>query len=440
MPSFPLAILSTLSLVVAGARPEDPKPDPTSIRVQDTTSGCYARTERVYAWKATGTGYACEFGSVTTAQVDRLRATILEAPDDRADLLQRVGITPVTVAAHRSTILDVAWPRALPRPNPLELPPELAHLLEFERLAPHVRAELLGRNWDSTSQRRLEIEIPGDPPIRITSTGLVPHMLPWTIEVRGQQRESNDVEISRAVLIVLDPKGPNRAHVDGATYWRDEFWSADMFWRRFVADEIDAALSAEAYAKLAGYREALEIFRIDRVQTGSINMQPDSLFVQLTALRPSAIDGAWWWSPLADGKPSADWNALLGVHRRATRAVQAHPWLLEWKTSAPDRTLDMHAVGDVGYSESMIDAFVEPPWKHAGLAGAPEFEILLRRKGDWCGTVWLSSADPAALIETAQPGPRTHWFDALDFSFHPTEPDYGVVDGAGNFHARRIPK
>lgn len=88
----------------------------------------------------------------------------------------------------------------------------------------------------------------------------------------------------------------------------------------------------------------------------------------------------------------------------------------------------------------MLAKFVLPPWKHAGLAGEPELEILLRREDERGGTAWLSSRDPATLIETAKPFGKKHWFDALDFSFHPTVPEYGIVDGAGKLRAMRIPK
>jgi hypothetical protein len=83
---------------------------------------------------------------------------------------------------------------------------------------------------------------------------------------------------------------------------------------------------------------------------------------------------------------------------------------------------------------------VLPPWKDAQFRGEPEFEILMRRQGSWCGTVWLSSTEPGALIETAHKGPGDHWFDRLEFSFHPKEPSYGRVDAAGNFELRTIAK
>lgn len=417
-----------------------PKPTSAPIRIHDAIAGCFHRDDRKYEWKSDGTGYTAEWGKLSSAELDKIRATILEAPPDRPDLLDRIGFTRASLAANRQTILEAAWPDSMPRTKPLELPSGSTHLLDFDRIAPFVRSELLGQNWFSTSGHEVEIEIAGDPAIRIRSTGQVPYMLPWEIEAGGKRWDSNDVEISRAVLVLLDPKGPNRAHVDGAAYWRDAFWRSGDFWDRFVGREIDTDLSSAAYAALPGYSAAMDLFRIDKTQTGSINSQPESLFVQMTARHPSTIDGAWWWSPLSEGKPSVDWNEFLRLHAAASRAVEGQKWLLEWKASGPDRTIDMHAAGRVAYSETMIASFVLPPWKHAGLAGAPEFEILLRRKGEWCGTVWLSSADPAAMIETAKPGVRTHWFDALDFSFHPTQPEYGVVDGAGVFRSRRIPK
>jgi hypothetical protein len=46
------------------------------------------------------------------------------------------------------------------------------------------------------------------------------------------------------------------------------------------------------------------------------------------------------------------------------------------------------------------------------------------------------------LIETARPGAGNHWFDALDFSFHPRAkpPTYAIVDSEGRCEVRHMPE
>lgn len=432
-----LATLLTCSIASAS---QTAPPIANTVRVRDSVVGCYGGIRREYEWKPSEDAIVAPFGRMSTADLQAIRDVITKAPADREDLLARIGFTPTSLAANRQTILETAWPESLARPTPLELPAELAHMLDYDRIAPLVRSELLGQNWSSTIHHKLEIEIAGDPSIHLVSKGRVAYMLPWTVVVGDKRWQSNDVEISRAVLALLERDGPNRAHVDGAQFWKSEFWRAGTFWDRFLGNEIDACLSKAEYAALAGYREAVGRFRIEKVQTGSINSQPDSLFAQMSARIPSAIDGAWWWSPLVDGKPASTWTEFLRVYDAASSAVVSHPWLLQWKASAPDRTIDAHVVGGLGYSETNVDLFVLPPWKDAGLAGTPEFQILLRRKGEWCGTVWLSSLDPAALILSADPYGKAHWFDELDVGFHPMKPRYGLVDGAGNYTSRHIAK
>src|SRR6185295_13714293 len=98
---------------------------------------------------------------------------------------------------------------------------------------------------------------------------------------------------------------------------------------------------------------------------------------------PSLLNAAWWWSPLHDGKPSATWKDFASVYDAASACVEKQKWLKEWKLSRPGRTLELHAVGRVGFAETMRDHFVVAPWKDAGLEGEPEFEIALRRDDKW---------------------------------------------------------
>jgi hypothetical protein len=94
----------------------------------------------------------------------------------------------------------------------------------------------------------------------------------------------------------------------------------------------------------------------------------------------------------------------------------------------------------------MLEELVLPAWIDAGFHGKPDYEIHLFRDSKWCGTVYLSEGEWGSLIETAHSGEGGHWFDRLDFSFHPggDPPTYGRVDGAGTLDlchmAKRAPR
>jgi hypothetical protein len=413
----------------------------TSIRVQDDADGCFHHVSRHYEWKRTEGGFTRGTAAVSQAEIDSLRKQILASSGSRDDLLARIGITPASIAAHRDVILETSWPEAhRPKAAPLEIPSELEPLLTYESLAPHILAELTGRNWKSTTHLRLRIEIPGDPGITIQSEGLVPWKLPWRIEAGGKSWESCDLELSRSLKRLVDPQGPNVELLDGTRYWSEGFWKNEEFWSRFVGAALDSALSGQQYSRLEGYLEAMDWCRVDQAMSGHINMQPESLFLEISTRYPSLLDTARWYNPLKDGQPTYSWRDFTATYDAALRQVGTQTWLEEWKNAGPDRTLELNSAGRAGFADTHRERFVVPPWNDAKFHGEPEFEVHLRRKGQWCGTVWLSGAERGALIETAHSEPGDHWFDKLEFSFHLNQPTYGRVDASGQFELRTISK
>lgn len=432
--------LITLSLTgVASSSPHHIASN-SFIRIRDEGSGCFHSESKTYEWTLEGDGYHWNSRFVSCDKVDGLRKQILACTTQPADLLAQIGVTPKTVAAHREEFLDVAWPEAHveasgKRP---ELPPEVEALLKYESIAPHALAELTGENWSSTEHREFSVELSGEPAIKIRSTGVVPWKLPWKIEVGTRTWTCNDITISKALSELADPNGPNAPLLDGTHYWTNEFWKDARFWGRFVGREIDTAFSMKQFSAIAGYKLAMDSFRVEKVQTGQINGQPEALFMQISTRYPSLLDAARWWNLFSDGKPTSVWDDFIAVYDAAQSCVEKQAWLKEWKLAGETRTLELQAVGRTGTAETMMDLFVVPPWKGAGFQGLPEFEILLRRNDRWCGTVYLSSKESGALIETAHAGPGEHWFDKLEFSFHPKNPFYGRVNAAGNFEMRSM--
>src|SRR5262249_61621306 len=115
---------------------------------------------------------------------------------------------------------------------------------------------------------------------------------------------------------------------------------------------------------------------------------PESLFLGIAPGGPAVLEETRWHDLLVDGKPSSTWNDFLAVYEAASAAAAKQRWLFDWKKAAPERTLNLEAVGRQGFTETQTDFFVLPPWRAAGFSGTPQFEILLREKGDWIGTVW----------------------------------------------------
>jgi hypothetical protein len=405
--------------------------------VHDECTGCFHSNVRDYEWIEAAGDYSFKGQHISRAEIEELRKQAMLSSGLPDDLLAQIGFTPAALAAHHQDVLEAAWPESFRPENGerLVLPAELDRLLSFEALAPHVLAELQGRNWSSTTHYELQITLPGDPPIVVQSASGVAWKLPWEIEVGSKRWTSSNPALSRALLRLVDREGPNAGLLDGDVYWSQDFWHDEDFWGRWVGRDLETALAESVYSKLDGYSAAMDRFRVEKAESGSINGLPESLFLTIETRQSSAIDGAWWWNPLKDGKPTSDWNEFVAVFDGALRSVEKMPWLKDWKLAGPDRTIEAHVVGTLGYSESGRERVVSPAWEDAGLQGAPDFEVLLRRKDKWCGTIWLSASGDGALVANMQAGPGEGWLDQLEVSY----PTYVRVDAAGTHETRTLP-
>lgn len=416
---------------------------PSAIEITDSVHGCYVDRDERYAWKRDGDAYTLGDRRLSAADVDALRLQILRCKMDPPDLLAKIGFTKESLAARRSAIIDAHAPAIWRNSDGSvkTLPPQLAELMAYERLAPHVLNELKGNNWTSTTRQSFEAVLPGEPQITISSSGETPWMLPWTVKVNGQSWTVADPAVSVIAAKFADPKGPCARLLDGRAYWAEAFWSDDHFWGRFVGRELDGAVSKEVHQRLGGYEAFAKRFRVVESETGEINMLPLALFLRVEAMQPTLVDQVWWWNFIEDDKPTLTWHAFLRTYDDAVAVVAKHRWLLDWKSAAPDRHLELQMAGTEPHSETMIEELVRPAWVHAGLRGKPAIEVMLRRGKEWCGTVYLHPDAPQSLIETAHKGQGPHWFDRLEFSFHPRAkpPTYGLVDTSGKLEIRTMP-
>lgn len=428
--------LALTSLLIIGSAPANAKVD--AIRVHDASSGCGYSNVRDYEWRGDLGGFRRGDVLRTQQEVDTLRVSVLASKDKSVDVLAQIGFTPAQLVARREEILAAAWPPSLDDGEPRDVPGSVEALLSYEKLAPLVLAELVGPRH-GTEQRELRVVLPGTPVITIESDSLSPWKLPWHVSVGAEQWDCADVSMTRSLARFVDADGPNGELVDGTRYWTDEFWHDRRFWRwSALYRELDSALAARRYTPLDGYAQAMERFTIDRVSSGQMNLLPDALVFELTPRSASPLDHARWWNTLVDKRPVSTWNDFVTVFDCARECVAAHAWLAAWKAAGPNRTLSLDAMGKYGFPGGVRRSNVVPPWRDAGFQGEPEFQVLLCRGRDWCGTVWLSRQEPGTLVEMASGGTTEHWFDRLEVAFHPAAPTYGRIDANGKCEVRTV--
>ena len=219
-----------------------------------------------------------------------------------------------------------------------------------------------------------------------------------------------------------------------------------------VCERQDTAREAGHARKLlkdlAGYPALCQEFRVHEVMLGDINLVPYSLHTTLTAIRPRVVDGAWWFDPVIMGRPRYNWNQFLAVHREVERVAARHTWISAWTRAGPGRSAEARIFGMTPTEETDLATSVAPAWKHAGLKGAPHYQLLLRRDDATWAELYFGKDDPRALIVMAKP-PHTsdlpssrHWLDGLELLYHPTEdvPDYVVVSPDGTWRRNTRPK
>ena len=189
---------------------------------------------------------------------------------------------------------------------------------------------------------------------------------------------------------------------------------------RVRAAELDKAL--KVCRSVSGYHQLEKYFRIEDASLGSINMMPPSLFVMLRAIKPRTLDAAWWWNPLANGKPSLTWQDFLKAHAAAEHALSKYSWLTKLRAQRGERTLGLHLFGTrIELINDDWNFFSLPAWKHAGMIGEPTYRVLARRgNNSWIECIF-SDKDDRAFIRFAlisDPDPQCA-LDRLDVSWHP---------------------
>jgi hypothetical protein len=180
---------------------------------------------------------------------------------------------------------------------------------------------------------------------------------------------------------------------------------------------------------------------VQEIILGDVNLLPYSLYTTLTAIRPRAVDGAWWFNPVVNGRPQNNWNQFLAAHREVERVVERHPWIASWKKAGRGRTAEAHIFGVTPSDETDLATSVTPAWRHAGLKGAPRYRILLRRAVNTWAELYFGPEERRALILSVEPArddeitSSRHWLDGMSlfYSRWQAVPDYIVVSPDGSW-------
>ncbi len=372
---------------------------------------------------------------IPATHVATLRRLALDATADTKTLPEELGVTPARLERKQYHILDAAV-LGLEDYVPAALPEGLEHLVSFEAVVKAAQEKFIDPDMD-THYTELLVTLPGDPPITLRSVSESPWMQPWHVRAGdGEERTVVSIELSKAVALFGDGRGPSGSCLDGARYWRDDFWRDSEVWGERVGAPLVEHHAKALCNDLAGSEEALLRVRVTGATIGNIGLHPLSLKVDLDCAGDGLINRIRWWNVYDGLEPGYDWEDLVQALDAAEQAAKGLPFLQAWKVAGPERRVSIDIVGRTCQGETNLRDFVEPAWNDSGLEGKPEFELTLHSgRGEW-STVWFSAdAKGALLLKADQTFP-----DAKGVYFHPQKPEYAVVTPDGKVERRKLRK
>ncbi len=426
--------ISSLVLAFVSCGPQEPG----AILVLDEVEGCFHKEHRRNVWDDNLAG-AYEFcgAQITYNEVEELRKLLLTSQETPDNLLEFVGVTPASVAAHRDQLLAAALPKGWSELG-APLPERFESLVGYDHIAQIVRRKLTRPNT-STTQYHFKVVLPGEPKLKVWSDGGSAWMLPWSISFGENEWTVADPRITLALSRFAEPQSPCGSLLHSEILER-AIWSDWYLWSDSLRPMLESDLAAEIYSRLEGFAQLEAVLEVTHALTGKVNLQDAALYSELAVRAPAPIDHVRWWNTLNGKNVTFDWNDLLKVYRDATAAVERQDWLLAWKQADYENEITLESVGTRGHSEFNMDLFVDPIWSDSGLGETPEFELHLTREGVKCGTVFLSRSGLGALIPMARKPGGPSGFGDEDYEFHPrsSPPTYGFVNAAGTFELRTL--
>ncbi|MFI5401711.1 MAG: hypothetical protein ACHQ1G_02165 [Planctomycetota bacterium] len=386
-----------------------------------------------YEFVREGDSYVRGSVRIPATHLATLRRLALDAQGDPKTLPEDLGVTPARLEEMEYYILEAAL-RGFEDYVPAGIPPGLEHLVSFDAVAKAARETFIDPDMD-TRDTQLFIALPGDPPIILRTVSESPWMQPWHVRVGdAEERTVVSIELSKAAALFVDGRGPSARCLDGARYWRDDFWRDPDVWDERVGRPLVEHHAKALCSDLAGSEEAFRRVRVTGATIGNINLQPLSLQVDLDCAAGGLIDCIRWWNVYKGLETGYDWEDLLHALDDAEQAAKGLPFLQAWKAAGKERRVRIDIVGRTGHAETNVPHFVQPAWNHSGLEGQPEFELALYSgRAEW-SSVWFSTAAKGALLLEAD----ATFPDAKGISFHPQTPEYAVVTPDGKIERRKL--
>ncbi len=397
--------------------------------------GCYSESSSKVVLRPVGDTFASETLVAPCSLIEAAREAAVASRERGRDVLDDLGVDPngLDEAAARIAAAFFEHSGHAER-NGM---PELTALVEQSATPREIHGRLVreitvGPTY--MASRTMEITLPGEPPITLTNESLSPFYLPWRVVAGDEQWTTTDVRLTRALAPLI---WTDRSFDEVVSQWREHVWRDISIWAG-LDDHAEAVLSSRLYTAMRGFAAAAPEWNVKDATCGLFALRSgETLFLDLRASRARTVDAVRWYVPIVEKQLASDWIDLLATVERAERAVEARTWLAEWKSAGGERSIELQLNGATPIDESDPATFVQPAWELAGFEGEPEFELLLRREGQWAATVFLAGRDARGLITAANPQAGPHWLDTLDVHFHPTKRELVFVDSNGAHHLVR---
>ncbi len=406
----------------------------------DQTQGCFHSNGNDEKFHAQGGGYIADSTkrSLSEKSLKELVGVILDSAKYTRVDLNSLNITPASVRDNQDKIRATVLKNANVPATMVQKSDTSVNLATVSKVAMNQMHYMDASTTRTSFTVTIDEPKLSKEPIKISSTHACAWMLPWAVTVGSKHWETYSIELPLKLKSLISDEYPHKEQLDGTDYWRNKFWTDSSAWSG-LSRKVEQNAGLEFAKGIAGFSAVEKQVQIDEARfIESENSK--ALYLQIKRLTPAVVNSIWWTDPTPGNKAEYSWTDLFSAVYKTEQLAERQKWLIDWKKSEKDHTLEAHIIGTQPYTESAKELadFVLPAWKDAKFAGVPEMSLLLRRNEKWCGTVFLSSKENRALIVNAQSGKGNHWFDKLNVAFHPKQADYIVVDENGKASVHKI--
>ncbi|MBS2008201.1 MAG: hypothetical protein JST01_14225 [Cyanobacteria bacterium SZAS TMP-1] len=301
---------------------------------------------------------------------------------------------------------------------------------------------------NSTNHYRvlLKISLAGSKTIEASSLCEAPWMLPWRVSDGSESWDTFSLAVPQVVATLAPPAGPCQQYLNGAKYWRENFWRDKTIWSRFVDDALLEERVSRTLKSLPGYEDAAKSFAHFEAAPAFPWSDKGPYTLQIYSKQPAVLDSfVWTEADTIAGKKGLMWKTTLSDFSACSAVLEKQKWIGDWKKVSSDRTVVAEAIGKLsgdGFSENALAA-----WNHSGFAGQPRYKVaLLVRKQLFCH-ILCSNMDSRSLVVAASGGAGSYWLDKQvvepAFLSHDGRPaflkyTYIVVEPGGGFQKQTV--